>query len=101
VLSSLRFGNLVRRHRTERSHAFDTVKARNVQQRVDLRLQCRSIEPVPNRDLAMSGSVRDKWDREAARLDQLNYGNERGATVGFSSPHTSAEAPLPHFCCPQ
>jgi hypothetical protein len=36
----------------------------------------------------MSGSVRDISDREAARLDQLNYGNERDAIVRFRSPHT-------------
>jgi hypothetical protein len=70
--------------------------ARNIQKRVDLGLQCSSIKPIPNRDLVMSGSICDISDREAARLDQLNYGNERGAIVRFSSPYTSAEAPLPH-----
>jgi hypothetical protein len=101
VLLPLRPGDLVRGHRTERSHAFETVKARNIQQRVDSRLLCRSSEPVPNRDLVMTGSVCDILDRKAARLDQLSYGNERGAVVGFSSPHTSAEAPLPHVSCSQ
>jgi hypothetical protein len=48
----------------------------------------------------MSGSVCDISDREAAGLDQLYYGNERGAIVGFSSPHTSAEAPVPQVSCP-
>jgi hypothetical protein len=94
VLLPLCLCNLFRGHRTEGSHAF--IKARNIQQRVDLGLLCSSIKQVPNRDLVMSGSVCDISDREVARLDQLNYGNERGAIFGFSSPHMSAEAPFPH-----
>jgi hypothetical protein len=68
VLLLLRPCDLVRGHRTERSHAFETVKARNIQQRVDSRLLCRSRDPVSNRDLVMTGSVCDIWDREAVRL---------------------------------
>jgi hypothetical protein len=100
VLLPLRLCDLVRGHLTERSHAFETVKACNIQQGVDFGLLRRSFEPAPKRGLLMSGSVSDTWDREAARLDQLNYGSERGAIVGFNSPPTSAEAPLPHVSYP-
>jgi hypothetical protein len=100
VLMPLRLCDLVRGHRPG-PHGFETVKPRNIQPRVDFGLPCRPIEPVPNRDLVMSGSVRDISDGEAAEIDQLNYGDERGAIVGFSSPHTSAEAAPPHVSCPQ